>query len=404
MSVFTSTFKNLLLGSIIFWSFFTTYVLHAHEFSGFVGAETRIFPNRALYAGQEDHSSSFVIQPEYYHEFKSGSSFTFVPFYRLDSADKQRTHFDIREFSFLWLQNNFELRLGVRKVFWGTTEVLHLVDIINQTDLVENLDTEDKLGQPMLNISFSRNWGVWDLYWLPYFREKTFIGTGGRLRSKAIVETDLTQYESSAKKWHSDWALRYSHSFGDWDIGLSQFIGTSRDPSLIDGKNSEGTIVKIPLYEQIKQTSLDLSFVTGQWLWKGESLYRSGQGNDDYFAWTGGFEYTFSRIWNSQMNLGLIGEWMFDTRGDNSSTPFENDLAGGLRLSLNDAASTEVLFSWIQDINSEARYLFLEARRRLGEHILLTTEFRAFLNQPPEDFLFGQRADEIIKIELSYYF
>jgi len=404
MSVFTSTFKNFLLGSIIFWSFFTTYVLHAHEFSGFVGAETRIFPNRALYAGQEDHSSSFVIQPEYYHEFKSGSSFTFVPFYRLDSADKQRTHFDIREFSFLWLQNNFELRLGVRKVFWGTTEVLHLVDIINQTDLVENLDTEDKLGQPMLNISFSRNWGVWDLYWLPYFREKTFIGTGGRLRSKAILETDLTQYESSAKKWHSDWALRYSHSFGDWDIGLSQFIGTSRDPSLIDGKNSEGTIVKIPLYEQIKQTSLDLSFVTGQWLWKGESLYRSGQGNDDYFAWTGGFEYTFSRIWNSQMNLGLIGEWMFDTRGDNSSTPFENDLAGGLRLSLNDAASTEVLFSWIQDINSEARYLFLEARRRLGEHILLTTEFRAFLNQPPEDFLFEQRADEIMNIELSYYF
>ena len=404
MSVFTSTFKNLLLGSIIFWSFFTTYVLHAHEFSGFVGAETRIFPNRALYAGQEDHSSSFVIQPEYYHEFKSGSSFTFVPFYRLDSADKQRTHFDIREFSFLWLQNNFELRLGVRKVFWGTTEVLHLVDIINQTDLVENLDTEDKLGQPMLNISFSQNWGVWDLYWLPYFREKTFIGTGGRLRSKAILETDLTQYESSAKKWHSDWALRYSHSFGDWDIGLSQFIGTSRDPSLIDGKNSEGSIVKIPRYEQIKQTSLDLSFVTGQWLWKGESLYRSGQGNDDYFAWTGGFEYTFSRIWNSQMNLGLIGEWMFDTRGDNSSTPFENDLAGGLRLSLNDAASTEALFSWTQDINSEALYLFLEARRRLGEHILLTTEFRAFLNQPSEDFLFEQRADEIMNIELSYYF
>ena len=404
MPVFTSTFKNVLLGSTIFWFLFTASILHAHEFSGFLGADTRLFPNSALYSGQEDHSSSFVIQPEYYHEFKSGSSFTFVPFYRLDSADKQRTHFDIREFSFLWLQNNFELRLGVRKVFWGTTEVLHLVDIINQTDLVENVDTEDKLGQPMLNISFSRNWGVWDLYWLPYFREKTFIGTGGRLRSSAIVETDLTQYESSAKKWHSDWAFRYSHSFGDWDIGLSQFIGTSRDPSLIDGKNSEGIIVKIPRYEQIRQTSLDLSFVAGQWLWKGESLYRSGQGNDDYFAWTGGFEYTLTRIWNSQMDLGLIGEWMFDTRGDSANTPFENDLAGGLRLTLNDAASTEALFSWTQDINSQARYLFVEARRRLGEDLLLTTEFRAFLNQPSEDFLFEQRADEIMNIELSYYF
>ena len=95
MSVFTSPFKNVLLGSIIFGFLFTTSVPHAHEFSGFVGADTRLFPNSALYSGQEDHSSSFVIQPEYYHEFESGSSLTFVPFYRLDSADKQRTHFDI---------------------------------------------------------------------------------------------------------------------------------------------------------------------------------------------------------------------------------------------------------------------------------------------------------------------
>jgi len=384
--------------------FVTASFSQAHEFSGFIGAETRLFPNSALHLGQKDDSISFVAQPEYYHEFEDGSSFTFVPFYRFDSADRERTHFDIRELTFLWLKEDFELRLGVRKVFWGTTEILHLVDIINQTDLVENVDAEDKLGQPMANISFSRDWGTFDLYWLPYFRERTFVGTGGRLRGSAVVDADRTQYESGAEEWHSDWAFCYSHFFGDWDVGLAQFVGTSRDPTLLDGTDPEGNAIKIPKYEQIKQTSLDVSYLINEWLWKGEALYRTGQGNDDYFAWTGGFEYTFTRVWNTQMDLGVIGEWMFDTREDEATTAFENDLAGGIRLALNDSASTEALFGWVQDLNSQARFLFLEASRRFGDNLLLTAELRTFINQPAEDFLFEQRADEIMQIELAYYF
>jgi hypothetical protein len=384
--------------------FVTTSISQAHEFTGFVGGETRLFPNSALHLGQKDDSASLVVQPEYYHEFESGSSFTFAPFYRLDSADTERTHFDIRELTFLWLEEDFELRLGVRKVFWGTTEILHLVDIINQTDLVENVDAEDKLGQPMANISFSRDWGTFDLYWLPFFRERTFAGKGGRLRGAKVVDTDRAQYESAAEEWHSDWAFRYSHFIGDWDVGLSQFVGTGRDPTLLDGTDAEGNAIKIPKYEQIKQTSLDVSLVIDEWLWKGEALYRTGQGNDDYFAWTGGFEYTFTRVMNSQMDLGVIGEWMYDTREDEATTAFENDLAGGLRLTLNDAASTEALFGWVQDINSQARFLFLEASRRFGDHLLLTAEFRTFTNQPDDDFLFEQRDDELLQLGLAYYF
>jgi hypothetical protein len=404
MPVFMTTNSGILLSLVAAGVFVATSISHAHEFTGFVGAETRLYPNSARYIGQEDNSVSLVVKPEYYHEFESGSSFTFAPFYRLDSADQERTHFDIRELTFLWLEDDFELRLGVRKVFWGTTEILHLVDIINQNDLVENIDTEDKLGQPMANISFSRDWGTLDLYWLPYFRERTFAGTSGRLRGSAVIDDDKTEYESAAEEWHSDWAFRYSHFFGDWDIGISQFIGTNREPTLLDGTNSNGDDIKIPRYEQIRQTSLDVSFVTGEWLWKGEALYRAGQGNDDYFAWTGGFEYTFTRVWNSQMDLGVIGEWMFDTREGEATSAFENDLAGGLRLAFNNSASTEALFGWVQDIGSQARFLFLETSHRFGDDLLLTAEFRTFINQPATDFFFEQRDDEILQVELAYYF
>jgi hypothetical protein len=81
----------------------------AHEVSGYAAGEARFFPNDALYSGQNEQSSSFFIQPEYYHEFETGSSFTFVPFFRLDSGDQERTHFDVREFTYLWLKEDFEL-------------------------------------------------------------------------------------------------------------------------------------------------------------------------------------------------------------------------------------------------------------------------------------------------------
>ena len=69
-----------------------------------------------------------------------------------------------------------ELLVGINKVFWGVTESVHLVDIVNQTDLVEDLDQEDKLGQPMVNLALQHDWGLLNIYLLPYFRERTFPG------------------------------------------------------------------------------------------------------------------------------------------------------------------------------------------------------------------------------------
>ena len=104
------------------------------------------------------------------------------------------------------------------------------------------------------------------------------------------------------------------------------------------------------------------------------------------------------------MDFGVIGEWMYDTREERATNAFENDIATGLRLAFNDAASTEALFGWVQDLDTSARFLFLEASRRFGDNWLLTAELRAFINQPMKDLFFDLRDDEIMQIELSYYF
>lgn len=373
------------------------------EISGYVGGQVRLFPNNSLYEGQNEHSVSVVAQPEYYKEFEDGSSFTFVPFFRLDSADSKRTHFDIRELTYLWLKDDFELRVGIRKLFWGVTEGFHLVNIINQIDLVENIDFEDFLGQPMVNLSLDKDWGTLDFFLLPYFRERTFPGKGGRLRGESIIAVGQAQYESGAKEWRSDLALRYTQVFGDIDFGVYHFYGTNREPTLLADQDENGSPIFIPFYQVINQTATDISYVVDDWLWKFEGFYRTGQG-DPFFAWTGGFEYTFTGVWKTRMDLGVIGEWLYDDRGRLATTAFENDLLGGLRLALNDEDSTEFLGGWIQDIGSPATLAFIETSRRFGDNIKATLEVRTFINQDESDFFFQQRNDDLFQFELEYYF
>lgn len=375
----------------------------AHELSGYVAAEGGLFFHDPLYAGQERSRGSFVFQPEYYHEWEEGSSFLFVPFGRLDSADSERTHFDIRELYYLRPTEDWELRFGVGKVFWGATEFVHLVDIINQTDLVENIDEEDKLGQPMVHLSVPRDWGIWDVFLLPYFRERTFPGREGRPRLALVVDTDHPIYESSAEEHHVDFAARYSHTVGDVDFGIYHFIGTGREPTLLPGVDSKGRPALIPYYKQINQTGLDLQFVSGQWLWKLESLYRTGQG-DGFFASVGGFEHTFVGIAETGMDLGAIGEYAYDERRDNATTVFENDVMFGMRLAVNDAQSTELLAGLIQDLDSRARILSIEASRRIGSNWKLFLQVWGFFDPPRDDLLYNVRDDDFLRIELAYYF
>ena len=188
----------------------------AGQWSGYLGAEFRYFPQDARDSRQHDENLSLLFEPEFYHEWDKGTqSLAFVPFFRLDQNDSERSHIDIRELTWLKAAESWEIRIGFRKVFWGVTEFQHLVDIINQTDLVENIDTEDKLGQPMINLALINDWGTVDLFVLPYFRERTFPGTEGRLRTQLVVDEGLSKFESSAKEKHVDLAIRYSHYFGD---------------------------------------------------------------------------------------------------------------------------------------------------------------------------------------------
>jgi len=386
----------------------------AGELSGYVSVEARPFFHDALYSGQNDDNGSVAARPEYYHEFEDGSSITFIAFGRVDNAGSERTHVDIRELNYLYPGDSWFVRLGVGKVFWGASEFVHLVDIVNQTDLVEHIDAEDKLGQPMIQLGISKGWGNLDFFLLPYFRERTFPGRDGRLRPERVIDTDEAFYEAASEERNVDVAVRYSHTLGECDVGVHFFAGNNREPLLIPSELVPPGIVPpgavteptaVPFYDKITQFGTDVQWARGNWLWKLEALHRDGY-LDDYFAAVGGCEYTFYGLRGGTTDVGLLSEYACDERGDDPTTTsvYDNDVFFGMRVTPNDTAGTQLLMGYMQDVDESENLLVVEASRRFGENWRLSLEAWLFLNAPRSSILYDLRDDDFVRLELAYYF
>jgi hypothetical protein len=379
-----------------------TFPLFAQgTWSGSIGIESRGFPHAPLDADQSRADASVVFAPEYDVFFDDGNQgILFEGFVRLDGVDGRRTHWDIRELFWERVADLWEIRAGVRRVFWGVTESQHLVDVVNQTDLVERPDGEAKLGQPMVNVTLVNGWGGLDLFVLPYFRERTFPGQDGRLRPPLFV-TDDARYVDGDVKRHVSFAARWSHTLGMFDVGLSHFWGTVRDPELTLWVESDDTPVLKPFYERVHQTGLELQTITGGWLWKLEGIHRSGQG-DRFTALTGGFEYTVGNIKNSGVDVGLLAEYLWDER--DALSPFEDDFFVGTRVALNDVQNTSVLAGAFVDRTSGSSAFLFEASRRVGDRWTVGLEGRGFWNAGVSDPLYAFRKDSHGEIKITHHF
>lgn len=383
---------------------FTINLAAGVDVSGYVGVESLGFIHSPLDPQQHSHYLSAVVEPEIYYEWDDGlQSVAFVPYYRLSQYDSRRTHFDIRELTWLKVANSWELRVGIRKEFWGVSEAQHLVDIINQTDLVDNSDTEEKLGQPMVNLALINDWGTVDLYLLTGFRERTFAGNEGRLRSLPKIEVGDARYEKQGIEKHLAYAMRWSHSIGDWDVGLSHFYGLSRDPSIVAAVDLTGNVTLTPYYEMIHQTGIDLQITLENWLLKQESIVRLGQGKN-YYAATSGFEYTFYGVFDSVIDLGVVAEYLYDSRGSHAPIIFQDDFLAAVRLGFNDIQSTELLAGIVFDRTSDTKFYSLEASRRVGDNWKVDVEARFFSAMPDTDPAYILREDDHLRLEIKYYF
>lgn len=397
----TQSLRSLVVAASLTWA--SSVAAGQWETTGFVGLDSQAFWQDARFEGQEGALNlSLIAQPEFsWRSDDDRHKVRLVGFGRVDGHDDERTHLDVREAYWAYEGRGWDVNVGVNKVFWGIAESRHLVDVINQTDLVEDIDQEDKLGQPMLNINLERDFGRFQLFVLPWFRERAFPGIEGRLRTPLPVDTGSPVYESSAEQRHVDLAVRYSHFFGDVDFGVYVFDGTSREPGLVVAESGDRLL---PVYEQMTQFGIDVQYTRDAWLWKLEAIARDAS-SDAFVATVGGFEYSFYGVGGGNTDLGVLVEYLYDGR-DRSAPPtlFDNDVFAGVRLAFNDASDTSILAGATMDIETDEWFFNLEAERRFGDDVMVELRLRTFSNSDPEDLLYAIERDDYVQLRLSWYY
>ena len=420
---------------------------HALDFKPKLEAEGRWF----FEADGQPVLGSASATLEIYQDLGEGKQRIVGEFFgRWDENDDARTHADVRELYYHAIGDDFEFRLGSRRVFWGVTESRHLVDVINQSDFVENVDSEDKLGQPMMNLALIRPFGTVDLFLLPYARARTFPGADGHPRLPYPVAADEARYEADPEQWNLDYAVRYVNAFGPLDLGVSWFDGNAREPRLVGcvrrGADSptvsnpgapncefpytasfrqppltippqtpeqvaaqfaaevQQNIVLVPHYDLLRQASVDAQYVFGNTALKVEALRRH-QLDEWTWAAVSGFEYTFGDVGGSGADVGVLAEYLFDEKDDGLGVLADDDVFVGSRLALNDVAGTTALAGVVGTRKEFGSRLYLvEVSRRLTDEWRLAGEARLFEDMPAgslEAFLEDQ---DFLTVTLERFF
>lgn len=373
------------------------------DVSGELAAEQRLFIQNAPYDEQLDsYQASGYFEPRVrWRSADRKNQVQFIPYVRVDAEDGRRTHADIREAYWRHINGDWEFLAGANRMFWGVTESRHLVNVINQVDGVENIDEEDFLGQPMIQIAKQTDVGRFDAFLMTGFRERTFPGQVGRLRAGRVIETSRARYDNDLEEWYPDVALRYAHYIDELDIGLSFFHGTGREPGVVEDADTDRLV---PLYTIISQAGVDLQYTTDAWLWKFEGIVREGQG-DAFAAAVAGVEYTFFQIAESDADLGLLAEGLYDGRDDDVfATALENDIFLGARLTLNDVQNTSALVGFVIDTQDGPGGFRIEAERRLGDSFKVSLEGQMFLENDSSNPAALLQDDSFATLTLSWFF
>lgn len=328
---------------------------------------------------------------------------TLQPYGRWDIRT-DRDLIDLQDAYYLHTDEQWDGLLGVQTVFWGVTEARHLVNIINQVDGLGDVDEEDRLGQPMVNVNlFSPRFGNLGLYSLLGFREREFPSAEDRLRTPMIVAEDKAQFEEDGFARHSALAMRYSNVLAlddvSMDVAVSYFYGTGREPRLVPSGQ-----MLVPFYDMIHQVGIEGLAVWNDWQFKYEGIWRT-QADEEFSAGVAGVEYTIPGFFNTSADIGILGEYLFDDRSQAMPpTLFDRDVFAGLRVSVNNENNSYLLAGVVMDTQDSEKVFRLEYSQRLMDELLLEIEGRAFIGFDEDELGYDPNQDSFILTRLRTFF
>ncbi len=321
------------------------------SWKGFAGLEGARYPKYVGVDGvvnprQERDNLAFKGQLEIGYTTESNWSVGVRAFVREDKYNDDR---DATRFDEAWIQyatDDWDLRVGNQLVTWGSVESVSHLDIVNARDYEEDIVEPMKIGQTAARMRWRFDSSDLALYWLPYYEPSQFAGRRSYYSIGGGIPED---YPDSG--WKSDqWALRYFQSGDGFDWGLSYFNGFERNASF-DFDPERGELVGETY--RARRLGLEMTKVIGDWLLKGEFVYRhSGQQNNrDALLYTVGVEYTASSIWRHS-DLTFYGEYLATSRNVAAHELMQNDLFAALRWTVNDRHQQRLLLGTFLDLDN----------------------------------------------------
>ncbi|MEO1723799.1 MAG: hypothetical protein AAFR84_15510 [Pseudomonadota bacterium] len=443
---------------------FVTLLLSAAQaqeitFGGELSATTRIFVQDGLYDGQDDAGVSPILSGRV--ELSSalaGGRAVLEAFGQWDPRTDS-TRIDLPRAFYQRSFDGFDVLVGSNTEFWGVNEGARPVDVINQEDILDAPNRRDRLGQPMINVNIdigSRDTlGLWGL---GGFRERDFGDETARFRAPFLTNESDAQFEEGLGR-HFDFAARYASSrrLGNSaiDFAVSYFNGTDRNPSqvltclrpgglvseelcdeinagsgdpfdaaspqidrddlfdeidsivtndLVASASEQDNVVFIPNYQHIQQFGGELTLTTGSFQFNAEGAVRIATGETS-FSGAAGAQYTFSDLFDTDAQLLLIGEYLYDNRSTLQPLNFfEDDVFLGFNYSQNDVAGTQLTGGLYIDTDSAAQIYSLTFGRRLTDTLKLNVSVLFFNTDGFNDPLSFVENDSYLEVSLAWFF
>jgi hypothetical protein len=330
---------------------------------------------------------------------------------RLDFVDEDRSVVFDEE---AWIgrrQGNFDLRVGSRMLNWSATEAFHPADIMNSRNLDSDIERPEKLGEPMVSLTYRFPRGTFAVFLMPYRRSPLFPSPASRMNpappgwgfeNPVWVESDGTASRSS---WSRQGGLRVTKNLGPADLALHVVSHHDRFQPLLVARPDRETL--IPIYLPVVDTGATYLHVIDAWVVKAEFNHRNFDNPDLPFEVATGHQVDVRRPDHSQLALGF--EWGWTLAGGADATVFaeaqailgvdretraqlsifQRDVLIGYRHSFNDAQGREFYASLIFEVERSRELLLnLRYRQRLSNTWAIEAGLRIF--DAPQKNVFPQ--------------
>ena len=189
-----------------------------------------------------------------------------------------------------------------------------------------------------------------------------------------------------------------------FDVALSYFQGTDRDPLLRPDTSGSGGITLVPYYQELRQIGLEVVRASGDTQLTFEGAFREAS-DERYFSGAAGIQHTFHDIGSDGGSLVAVGEYLYDNRSsDQPLTLFEDDLHLGFRYDASDIAGTSLTGGVYYDFESQSQIYTLSYSRRLSDTVRFDVSGFLMEADDPADPLSFVEQDSYIEMGLQYFF